>query len=205
MDLGKRLQSLRKTLKLSQTELGECLGISKSAIASYENGYNPLPDYVINSISDKFNISSEFFSDESIDVNNLSKSLIERNIVNVEFFNDISDFIDKKNAKKIALPYDFFTFLFPFAPNKKYYMARWRGDSILVFDDEQKMLNGDDCQVLVANHDLVFTGVYDYKKGVVKIKDQAFFDNIKIDKWDFFFFYKYKIKSDILKLSDLKR
>ena len=202
MDLGKRLQSLRKTLKLSQTELGECLGISKSAIASYENGYNPLPDYVINSISDKFNISSEFFSDESIDVNNLSKSLIERNIVNVEFFNDISDFID---AKKIALPYDFFTFLFPFAPNKKYYMARWRGDSILVFDDEQKMLNGDDCQVLVANHDLVFTGVYDYKKGVVKIKDQAFFDNIKIDKWDFWAVYKYKIKSDILKLSDLKR
>ena len=52
MDLGKRLQSLRKTLKLSQTELGECLGISKSAIASYENGYNPVPDYVINIISD---------------------------------------------------------------------------------------------------------------------------------------------------------
>ena len=84
-------------------------------------------------------------------------------------------------------------------------MARWRGDSILVFDDEQKILNSDDCQVLVANHDLVFTGVYDYKKGVVKIKDQAFFDNIKIDKWDFWAVYKYKIKSDILKLSDLKR
>ena len=111
----------------------------------------------------------------------------------------------KKNAKKIALPYDFFTFLFPFAPNKKYYMARWSSDSILVFDDEQKILNSDDCQVLVANHDLVFTGVYDYKKGVVKIKDQAFFDNIKIDKWDFWAVYKYKIKSDILKLSDLKR
>ena len=119
--------------------------------------------------------------------------------------NDLESFTEYVNVSISTLPYDFFTFLFPFAPNKKYYMARWRGDSILVFDDEQKILNSDDCQVLVANHDLVFTGVYDYKKGVVKIKDQAFFDNIKIDKWDFWAVYKYKIKSDILKLSDLKR
>lgn len=204
MDLGKKLQSLRRALKLNQTELGELLGISKSAIASYENGYNPLPDYVINSISEKLNISSDFFSDEYADINDFSKALIEKNIVNIEYFNNIDDFIENKNAKKATIAYDFFTFIFPFAPNKKYSMLRLR-DSILVFDDEQKTLNNDDCQVLVANHDLVFTGVYDYEKDVVKIKDQAFFDKTKIDEWDFWAVFKYKIKSDILKIVDLNR
>ena len=54
------LKNLRKQKKLSQTELGQKLGISKSAISMYELGER-MPDYeMMKSMADLFNVSMDY-------------------------------------------------------------------------------------------------------------------------------------------------
>jgi len=40
MELGNRLKTIRKRRGMSQTELGDKLGLSQRAISAYEGGYN---------------------------------------------------------------------------------------------------------------------------------------------------------------------
>lgn len=58
--LGNRIQELRKSIKLSQTELAERIGISKSQMIRYENkGVQPPAD-VLNKFADIFSTSIDF-------------------------------------------------------------------------------------------------------------------------------------------------
>lgn len=57
---GKRLKELRKAKKLSQTELGEILGVSKSSICCYENGTrNPSLESIID-LMHLFGVSADY-------------------------------------------------------------------------------------------------------------------------------------------------
>ncbi|MBQ6687184.1 MAG: helix-turn-helix transcriptional regulator [Bacilli bacterium] len=57
---GKRLKELRKAKNLSQTELGEILGVSKSSICCYENGTrNPALETIID-LMHLFGVSADY-------------------------------------------------------------------------------------------------------------------------------------------------
>ena len=59
-DLGKRIQELRKQQKLSQTELANRVGVSKSQINRYENiGVQPPAD-ILNKLAEVFSTSIVF-------------------------------------------------------------------------------------------------------------------------------------------------
>jgi transcriptional regulator with XRE-family HTH domain len=59
-DLGNRIQELRKQLKLSQTDLADKIGVSKSQMIRYENkGVQPPAD-TLNKIADIFSTSVDF-------------------------------------------------------------------------------------------------------------------------------------------------
>ena len=55
-----RLKSLRKTLKLSQAEFGEKLGVSRDVISNFENGRVELKDNFIQLICLKFSINENW-------------------------------------------------------------------------------------------------------------------------------------------------
>ncbi len=57
---GKRLKELRKAKGLSQTELGDILGVSKSSICCYENGTrNPALETIIE-LMHLFGVSADY-------------------------------------------------------------------------------------------------------------------------------------------------
>ena len=65
-ELGKRIQILRKEYNLSQTELSNKIGVSKSQMIRYEiKGVQPPAD-VLNKIADIFNTSIDFIINGSI-------------------------------------------------------------------------------------------------------------------------------------------
>ena len=57
--MDKRLKILRKNLKLTQTEFGKKIGISRDAIAGYERGVN-IPEPTIRLICKEFNINQDW-------------------------------------------------------------------------------------------------------------------------------------------------
>lgn len=59
--MNERLKSLRKHLGLTQTEIGERLGMSRDAIANLELGRVEFTELVIRHISRTLNISQEWF------------------------------------------------------------------------------------------------------------------------------------------------
>ena len=58
--LGPRIRNLSKAMQMSQKELAEILGISRSAVASYENGAR-YPDYsTLVKIASYFQVSVDY-------------------------------------------------------------------------------------------------------------------------------------------------
>ncbi len=58
-DLGKRISALRKDCGLTQTELGEQLGVSQPVIASYEAGRRRVPSSSLPSLTSILGVSIE--------------------------------------------------------------------------------------------------------------------------------------------------
>lgn len=59
-ELGTRIQELRKNSKLSQTDLADKIGISKSQMIRYENkGVQPPAD-ILSKLADIFSVSIDF-------------------------------------------------------------------------------------------------------------------------------------------------
>lgn len=63
MDIVDRILLLRKTLKLSQTEFGEKLNVSRSVIDNIERRKVPPKDLLINGIINAYNINPEWLKD----------------------------------------------------------------------------------------------------------------------------------------------
>ena len=55
--IGERIRTLRRREKIKQTELGEKLGLSRQMISGYENERVLPPTYMIEKISDLFEIN----------------------------------------------------------------------------------------------------------------------------------------------------
>lgn len=76
--IGDRIKELRKNCRLTQNELGIKLGLTKSVICAYENGYRlPSIDTLIR-ISIIFNVSTDYLlgmkSNNFLDLSGLSET-----------------------------------------------------------------------------------------------------------------------------------
>lgn len=58
--MNERIKELRKALKLTQTEFGDKLGITHSAIAHFEHGTVNMSPSTIKSICREFNVNEEW-------------------------------------------------------------------------------------------------------------------------------------------------
>jgi len=97
---GKRLKELRKNKGLSQTELGEILGVSKSSICCYENGTrNPSLETIID-LMHLFGVSADYL----LGTDNLIK-VIENND---EYYKTLSneEMLFLEELKKNKFVYD---------------------------------------------------------------------------------------------------
>lgn len=59
MNIGidKRIEELRNSLNLSQNKFGETLGVTRSAVCSWENGRREITEQMILSICREFNVN----------------------------------------------------------------------------------------------------------------------------------------------------
>ena len=58
--VGERLRTLRDNVKLSQTKIGELLGLKQSSINRYENGQAEAPYRVLLWYADYFDVSMDY-------------------------------------------------------------------------------------------------------------------------------------------------
>ncbi|HJD23927.1 MAG TPA: helix-turn-helix transcriptional regulator [Firmicutes bacterium] len=61
-----RLKELRKSCSLSQRELGDALGLSKSSIGNYENGYRQPDMATLNLLADYFGVTVDYLIGRSL-------------------------------------------------------------------------------------------------------------------------------------------
>lgn len=78
--LGKRIKDLRNKHKLTQTELAEKVGVTKSTVAAYENDSRQPSYEVLVKMSYVFNVSLDYIimgrSESKIDISGLSPSQV---------------------------------------------------------------------------------------------------------------------------------
>lgn len=85
MTISERIKYLRKSiLNLTQDELGEKLGVTKSSISRLEKGINNFTEQMIKSICREFNVNEEWLKSGTGDMfiensNSLEKCLKENN------------------------------------------------------------------------------------------------------------------------------
>lgn len=80
IELGTRIKELRSTKKMTQAEFAERLGVTKSAVSSYENG-SRLPSYdILIKIARIFKVSTDnllgYSTKSTIDVTGLTQKQI---------------------------------------------------------------------------------------------------------------------------------
>lgn len=87
VDIGKRIKELRKARKMTQAEFAERLGVTTSAISSYENGTR-LPSYeILIKIARIFRVSTDNL------LGNSSKSFIDVAGLTQKQINTIQDIV----------------------------------------------------------------------------------------------------------------
>ena len=65
MTVGEKIKSLRKQLGLTQTELGEKLGVQKNAVSKWETGrVDDIPGSKIRSMAALFGVSPSYLIDD---------------------------------------------------------------------------------------------------------------------------------------------
>lgn len=79
-DFGTKLINLRRKRNISQLKLAKAIGIARTSISNYENGYQSPPLEVAVKIACYFNVSVNYLAgtdDYTISAKNLSKDEIE--------------------------------------------------------------------------------------------------------------------------------
>ncbi len=66
MSFGSRLKERREELKWKQSELGQKLGITGSAVANYENGINFPKEEILYKIFDVFHCDANYFFQDTL-------------------------------------------------------------------------------------------------------------------------------------------
>ncbi|SHO50893.1 helix-turn-helix domain-containing protein [Anaerocolumna xylanovorans] len=68
MDIGKKIKSLRLAKSLTQSQLAEMLGVSKSTMSNYERNIStPSPDIFIN-LASYFDVTVDYLMNDNLDV-----------------------------------------------------------------------------------------------------------------------------------------
>ena len=70
---GERLKELRKEFNLTQAKLAKKLNIANTIISEYETGHFPVSTATLYSLSDKFNISSDYLLGKTNKIKYLDK------------------------------------------------------------------------------------------------------------------------------------
>lgn len=97
--IGERIKRLRKSLKLTQSQLGELIGKSKGNISGYENGtFDPSASTII-ALAKCFNISTDELLLGRSSQNNSSLSKTER--VLISKFNQLDDIKKERILERI--------------------------------------------------------------------------------------------------------
>lgn len=148
MKLGEKIRNKRKELGLTQEQLGELIGVKKSAIAKYENNrVENLKRPTIQKLANIFNVSPSFFFDEE-EHTNLSPADVH--FIPVPLYEPIScgngGFVDDNIIEYIPVPDD------GLRPGYDYFAQTAVGDSmkdagiddgdILIFARSQTIDNG---------------------------------------------------------------
>lgn len=110
VDVGNRIRELRKSYKITQNEFANRLGVTKSAISSYENG-SRLPSYdILIKISLIFKVSTDYLlgridkKTQTISISGLTDKQIEsiKCIVNIyRTFNTLRDRLPESEQQLI--------------------------------------------------------------------------------------------------------
>lgn len=100
MDVGKRIQTLRKLRNISGVKLADLIGISQAQISRYETGENEVPLSILELICSVLGITlAEFFSEEIPEIPSDIRQLLkeakkltpEQRKILIEFIKTISD------------------------------------------------------------------------------------------------------------------
>lgn len=153
---GERIKRLRKEKGLTQEQLGNLLGVKKSAIAKYENNrVENLKKETIQKLSEIFNVSATYFL--GIEENN---DITITNSITIPLYNNISCgngiFVDDNIEEYLALPTSLLSI------NKEYFCQYASGDSmideninsgdLIIFEKCDHLQNGDiGCFILEDN------------------------------------------------------
>ena len=84
MTIGERLKKIRSSKHLTQVALGECLGVSKQAVANIESGHNNPSIEFISKLIENLNVNSNWLISEVGQMFNAPK------------FEDIEDVMEAK-------------------------------------------------------------------------------------------------------------
>lgn len=122
---GERIKKLRKEKGLTQEQLGNMLGVKKSAIAKYENNrVENLKKDTIQKLSEIFDVPPSYF----LGIEESNQPIITDSIT-IPLYNDISCgtglFVDDNIDEYIALPESLLT------PSKEYFCQYASGDSMI--------------------------------------------------------------------------
>ena len=144
---GERIKKLRKEKKMTQEQLGNLLGVKKSAVAKYENNrVENLKKETIQKLSDIFDVPASYF----LGIEETDQPIITDSIV-IPLYNDISCgtglFVDDNIDEYISLPESLLS------PSKEYFCQYASGDSmidefinqgdLIVFEKTNRILNGE--------------------------------------------------------------
>jgi transcriptional regulator with XRE-family HTH domain len=76
MDCSKRIKSLRKEAKISQTELASLLGVSKQTVSNYETGMRKPGLGIVIKVANIFNVSVDYIIGRDDDYKVIHKNKI---------------------------------------------------------------------------------------------------------------------------------
>lgn len=144
---GERIKKLRKEKGLTQQELGQMLGVQKSAIAKYENGRVPnLKRETISKLAEIFNVTPNYL----LGIDEPTAPYFSNNI-DIPLYNDVccgeGMFVEDNIEEYISLPESLLN------PRKDYFCQYANGDSmqdesirpgdLIIFEKTQALNNGD--------------------------------------------------------------
>lgn len=159
---AEKLRNLRLSYGLSQKDFGQKLGLTREAVASYEQGYNPVSTSVILKISQITGIGREYFESEM----SLQEALKKYEITPLDMlqtgdfddigffvYEDIMSYINNEPIKqKMTLKLRFLTLLFGLDIKTDYHFIKLtdstnepyakKGDILIVLKND-KVVNGD--------------------------------------------------------------
>lgn len=70
MDIGEKVKRLRKSMGLTQTELGEKIGVQKNAVSKWETNRVIIPTSTIKALAELFQVPTSYLIDDNRIVTN---------------------------------------------------------------------------------------------------------------------------------------